>query len=86
MWSGHGVIPPKESETDLLNQPRQLVLVLRSSFIHHCVQLKAPSVSVSVYQITYVCQRINSNHCVNVCHMVTDLKLHTSNYSCVCSE
>ena len=81
--SGHWVIPPEESETDLLNQ---LVLTLRSSFIHHCVRLKALSVSTSVYQITYVCRRINNNHCVNVCHMVTDLKLHASNYSCACSE
>lgn len=44
------------------------------------------SVRISVYQITYVCRWMNNNLCVNVCHMVTDLKLHKSNYSCVCSQ
>lgn len=68
------------------SQPQQLFLTLKASSEQHCVQPTALSVSISVYQITYVCRLMNSNRCVNVCHIVTDLKLHKSNYSCVCSE
>lgn len=83
--SGHSVISTTHKENLLLTDTAALPRTVKLALVRRRVRLKALSVSTSVYQIMYVCRRMNPNHCVNVCHMVTDLKLQ-SNYSCVCSD
>ena len=59
-------------EKSLLNLSFTASAELRPTKDQLCT--RPPSAHISVYQITYVCRWANNNHCVNVCHMVTDLK------------
>lgn len=75
-----------ESVESLVHSSFPLFLALKTGFVQHCVAESFKCQHNCLPNNVRICRLMNSNHCINVCHIITDLKLHKCNYSCVCSE